>query len=210
MDDERTRKVMIPEELELIGTTYDLNVEHKDWWTYEQEQERLCQSVTKKNAYCLKDIFRKIHEQGVTEMKVPFSGGHDEGGFEGEIHYYDKDGKELKLNYDKIQPGGWLTFYKPFKYLKKINDSKSEVSIFEHKWTEYDKTVVTEDWLISKFYDFGFLEDYGSFAGEFSVSGEVVITPANGNYNVEANETLEEYECKEWDGNMFNKGDNND
>lgn len=201
---------MIPEELKLVGTTYDLNVEHKDWWTYEQEQERLCQSVTKKNAYCLKDIFRKIHEQGVTEMKVPFSGGHDEGGFDGEIYFYNKNGEQLKLDYDKIQPDGWLTFYKPFKHVKKINDSKSEVMVFEHQWTEYDKTIITEDWLISKFYEFGFLDEYGSFAGEYSVNGSVFITPANGNYNVEANETLEEYECKEWDGNMFNKGDNND
>ena len=76
-------------EIKLIGTTFDGDINHDEWWKYEKEQDRLADLIEKKNANILKEIFKKMVEQNVHMIEVPFSGGGDCGGFDGNINYYD-------------------------------------------------------------------------------------------------------------------------
>ena len=85
-------------EIKLIGTTFDGDLNHKDWWKLEREQDRLADLIEKKNANVLKDIFKKMVEQNVHRIEVPFSGGGDCGGFDGNINYYDIKEKEIKID----------------------------------------------------------------------------------------------------------------
>ena len=62
--------------------------------------------IIEKNTYILKPIFEKMAKQGVHTIIVPFSGGGDCGGFDGDIKYRDKNDKDIKLDYDKIQIDG--------------------------------------------------------------------------------------------------------
>lgn len=194
---------MRAQDIKLIGETYDCTTDDKDWWKYEQEQSALSEKIVKKNARVLKDIFQKLDEQGVAEIIVPFSGGHDCGGFEGSIAFLNKKGKDIKIDYKKLSPTGWVTNYIPLVHKTKINQNKSKVQIFQYEYVDYKDINITDDWLIQKFYDFGFLEEWGSFAFEGHVSGEVKIVPATGSYVLDASESQETYDDKSWDGNMF-------
>ncbi len=196
-------------ELTLIGTTFDCDMNHKEWWKYEREQDRLADLIEKKNANVLKDIFKKMVEQNVHMIEVPFSGGGDCGGFDGNINYYDSKEKEIKIDYNKLKPTGHIEHYKPLIYKKEQpkKGKKVPVQIFEYSWTDYNAIDVTEDWLITKFYEFGFLNEWGSFAGDFHVSGTVKIWPKTGKYQMPYQQSVEEYEDYEPEGSMFNESE---
>ena len=198
-------------EITLIGTTFDGDINHDEWWKYEKEQDRLADLIEKKNANILKEIFKKMVKQGVNKISVPFSGGGDCGGFDGSITYYDKQAKEIEVNYSKLKPDGWRTHYIPL--IQKVptkTEGKSTCQIFEYQWTDYKDLDVTDDWLISRFYEFGFLNEWGSFAGEYHVSGEVIIFPETGKYTMPYNQSVEQYEEYEPEGSMFDEvKDNN-
>ena len=179
---------------------YDTN--HKDWWKYHCVQEKYCKEIEQKNTYILKPIFEKMVKQGVRKIIVPFSGGGDCGGFDGNIEYKDKKDKIIKLDYDKIQIDGiGIDKFEPLIWEPKDN----EIYIFEHESTDYKAIDVTEDWLINKFYEFGFLNEWGSFAGDFHVNGTVKIWPKTGKYQMPYQQSVEEYEDHEPEGEMFNE-----
>ena len=175
---------------------------HKDWWKYHCVQEKYCKEIGQKNTYILKPIFEKMAKQGVYTIIVPFSGGGDCGGFDGNIEYKDKKDKDIKLDYDKIQIDGiGIDKFEPL-----IWDSKdNEVHIFEHESTEYNDIRVDQEWLIQRFYEFGFLNEWGSFAGEFHVSGTVEINAVTGEYKMPYNQSVEQYDSHESEGSMFDE-----
>ena len=175
---------------------------HKDWWKYHCVQEKYCKEIGQKNTYILKPIFEKMAKQGVYTIIVPFSGGGDCGGFDGNIIYKDKKDKDIKLDYDKIQIDGiGIDKFEPL-----IWDSKdNEVHIFEHESTEYNDIRVDQEWLIQRFYEFGFLNEWGSFAGEFHVSGTVEINAVTGEYKMPYNQSVEQYDSHESEGSMFDE-----
>ena len=182
---------------------YDTN--HKDWWTYHCIQEKYCKEIEQKNSYILKPIFEKMVKQGVHTIIVPFSGGGDCGGFDGNIEYKDKKDKDIKLDYDKIQIDGiGIDKFEPLIW---ESDKKNQVYIFEHESTEYNDVKVDQDWLIQRFYEFGFLNEWGSFAGDFHVSGTVKIWPKTGKYQMPYQQSVEEYEDYEPEGEMFNESE---
>ena len=150
-------------------------------------------------------------KQGVNKISVPFSGGGDCGGFDGSITYYDKQAKEIEVNYSKLKPDGWRTHYIPLIHkVPTKTEGKSTCQIFEYQWTDYKDLDVTDDWLISRFYEFGFLNEWGSFAGEYHVSGEVIIFPETCKYTMPYNQSVEQYEEYEPEGSMFDEvKDNN-
>jgi len=194
----------------LIGTTFDTNVENKKWWDYEIEQEKLVQQIEKKNSNILKPIFKKMVEQNVHKISVPFSGGGDCGGFDDSIVYFNKDNKEITIDYTKLKPDGWRTHYIPLIHkIPTKTKGKSTCQIFEYQYTDYKDYEVTKDWLISRFYEFGFLNEWGSFAGEYYVSGEVIIFPETGKYTMPYNQSVEQYEEHEPEGSMFDEAKDN-
>ena len=196
-------------EITLIGTTFDCDLNHEKWWTFEREQDRLADLIEKKNANVLKDIFKKMVEQNVHLIQVPFSGGGDCGGFDGNINYYDNKEKEIKIDFNKLKPIHNIEHYKPLIYKKEQpkKGKKVPVQIFEYSWTDYNATEVTEDYLINKFYEFGFLNEWGSFAGDFHVNGVVKIWPKTGKYQMPYQQSVEEYEDYEPEGSMFNESE---
>ena len=196
-------------EIKLIGTTFDGDINHDEWWKYEKEQDRLAELIEKKNANVLKDIFKKMVEQNVHMIEVPFSGGGDCGGFDGNINYYDNKEKEIKIDFNKLKPIGHIEHYKPLIYKKETpkKGKKVPVQIFEYSWTNYNEINITEDWLITKFYEFGFLNEWGSFAGDFHVNGTVKIWPKTGKYQMPYQQSVEEYEDYEPEGEMFNESE---
>ena len=196
-------------EITLIGTTFDCDLSHKEWWNFEREQDRLADAIEKKNANVLQDIFKKMVEQNVHIIEVPFSGGGDCGGFDGNINYYDSKEKEIKIDYSKLKPVHNVEHYKPLIYKKEQpkKGKKVPVQIFEYSWTNYNEINITEDWLITKFYEFGFLNEWGSFEGDFHVNGTVKIWPKTGKYQMPYQQSVEEYEDYEPEGEMFNESE---
>ena len=85
---------------------------------------------------------------------------------------------------------------------------KSKVQIFEYQYTDFKDYEITKEWLIQRFYEFGFLNEWGSFAGDYHVSGEVKIYPETGEYTMPYHQSVEEYEDHEPKGRMFNETEN--
>lgn len=190
--------------IELVGEVIDYNSDHKDWWKEHQKKEKFENSVIKKNALgTLQDVFKKMFEDGIHYIEIEFNGGHDEGGFDGGFSFYDKNGEVLKnVKVPKYSPTTWLTAYKPLKY-EFTRGKQKIIQIFE--WQESDCTDVKidEDWLEQRFYDFGFLEEWGSFAGEFQVNGTVKVNTRDGSWKMPYDQTNEDYDSHEPEGMMF-------
>ena len=198
-------------DITLVGTTFDTNTDDKKWWDYDLEQQRFAEQVEKKNSNILQPLFKKMVEQGIHKIHVPFSGGGDCGGFDGNIIFYDEKNNEIEVNYSKLKADEWRTHYIPLIHkVPTKTEGKSTCQIFEYQWTDYKDLDVTDDWLISRFYEFGFLNEWGSFAGEYHVSGEVIIFPETGKYTMPYNQSVEQYEEYEPEGSMFDEvKDNN-
>ena len=198
-------------EITLIGTTFDGDINHEEWWKYEKEQDRLADLIEKKNANVLKEVFKKMDEQLIHKIEVPFSGGGDCGGFDGNIIFYDKNDKEIQVDYLKLKGDAWKENYIPLIHkIPTKTKGKFTCQIFEYQYTDYKDYEVTEDWLIQRFYEFGFLNEWGSFAGEYHVSGVVKIWPKTGAWQMPYSQSVEEYDEHEQEGSMFDevKNDN--
>ena len=196
-------------DITLVGTTFDTNTDDPKWWDYELEQERIVAQIEKKNAFKLQPIFKKIAEQKVHKIHVPFSGGGDCGGFDGNIIFYDKKNNEIEVNYSKLKADEWRENYIPLIHkIPTKTKGKFTCQIFEYQYTDYKEYDVTEDWLIQRFYEFGFLNEWGSFAGDYHVNGQVIIYPETGKYTMPYNQSVEEYEQFEPTGEMFNETKN--
>ena len=197
---------MRAQDITLVGTTFDTDTSDKKWWDYELEQQKFAEQVEKKNSNILKPVFKKMVEQDVHMIAVPFSGGGDCGGFDGNIIFYDKKDKEIEVNYSKLKADHWRENYIPLIHkVPTKTKGKSTCHIFEYQYTDYKDYDVTEDWLIQRFYAFGFLNEWGSFAGEYHVSGQVIIFPETGKYTMPYHQSVEQYEEYEPEGSMFDE-----
>ena len=83
--------------IELVGEALDLDTENKHWLKEHKKVEAFESSILKKNALRnLQDVFKKMFEDGIHYIELPFMGGHDEGGFDGDFQFFDKNGEEIK------------------------------------------------------------------------------------------------------------------
>ena len=73
---------MIATTIELVGTYIDHNLSHKDWWNEHQKGEAIALKIKKLNAKPLKEIYEKMHKDGIHYLSLHFEGGHDDGGFD--------------------------------------------------------------------------------------------------------------------------------
>jgi hypothetical protein len=194
---------MIHKEIKLIGQYIDYDTSNKDWWSEYQKGEALELQIKKKNALPLKEVYEKMYKDGIYYLSLHFEGGHDEGGFEGDFKFLDENKKDMHIkDVSKYTPDGWITTYHPLSYTTKIKD-QNIIQVFELPETDHSNFKIDKNWLEQKWYDFGFLEEWGSFAFEGHVYGDVVVSTKNGSYNLEANETQESYEDKSFSGYMF-------
>ena len=193
---------MIATEIELVGTYINHNTDHKNWWSEHLKGEAIALKIKKLNAAPLKEIYEKMYKDGIHYLSLHFEGGHDEGGFNDGFEYLDEHKKPLKVkpNLTKYNPDGWIEHWTPLEY----TDPKTKIAqIFKYSVTSYDHKPLTEEWLTETWYDFGFLEEWGSFAFEGHVYGDVIVSTKDGTYKIEANETHEQYEDKSSEGSMF-------
>ena len=193
---------MIATEIELVGTYINHDTYHKDWWSEHLKGEAIVLKIKKLNAKPLKEIYEKMYKDGIYYLSLHFEGGHDEGGFNDNFEYLDehKNPLDIKPDLTKYNPDGWIEHWTPLEY----TDPKTKIAqIFKYCVTSYDHKPLTEAWLQSAWYDFGFLEEWGSFAFEGHVYGDVIVSTKDGTYKVEANETVEQYEDKSSEGSMF-------
>lgn len=193
---------MIAHEIELVGTYINHDTDHKDWWNEHLKGEAIANKIKKLNAAPLKEIYEKMYKDGIHYLSLHFEGGHDEGGFDDGFEYLDKDKKPLTVKPDltKYNPDGWIEHWTPLEYR---NPKTKIAQVFKYCVTSYDHKPLTEEWLQSAWYDFGFLEEWGSFAFDGNVYGDVIVSTKDGTYKVEANETVEQYEDKSSEGSMF-------
>jgi len=129
----------------------------------------------------LKDQFDKSK---ITYIVGDFSGGHDEGGFD-EIKFTDKNDNEIKP--ESLQTH-WVNQYKLFKH-----DNKKQIAYF---YQEYATSVDLNDasQLESLMWQTGALNQFGSFAGEYSVNGSVKLDLNTKKYILDGSQTIEEYD----------------
>ena len=194
---------MIHKEIKLIGQYIDYDTSNKDWWSEYQKGEALELQIKKKNALPLKEVYKKMLKDGIHYLALHFEGGHDEGGFDGNFIFYNKDKEIMNIkDISKYTPDGWITTYHPLSYTSKVK-GQNIIQVFELPETDHSNFKIDKNWLEQKWYDFGFLEEWGSFAFEGHVYGDVVVSTKNGSYNLEANETQESYEDKSFSGYMF-------
>jgi hypothetical protein len=119
-----------------------------------------------------------------------FSGGHDQGGFD-DVMFADKDKNEITiLPKDKDD---FIIFAEKSELLTYQEENSEDILIF--KKTSYERfDFNNRDILETIMFDSGCLEEYGSFAGEFSVNGTVSLDVFTGKWAMEGQETVEQYE----------------
>ena len=196
---------MIGEDIKLIGQFINHDTNHKDWWSEYQKGQAFALQIKKKNAEPLKEIYKKMHDDGIHYVRLHFEGGHDEGGFDDAFQYLDCDRIDMDnqpLDLDKYKPTGWIQTHKPLQYdYKKLKTNITQ--IFELVVVDYSNFQLTEGWLISKWYDFGFLEEWGSFAFEGHVSGDVTVCTKDGTYTIDYEQSREEWDSTSDSGTMY-------
>ena len=125
-----------------------------------------------------------------------FSGGNDSGGFD-HIYLADKDKKEITiLPKDKED----FLIYSDKSSIRYYKENK-EYSVFESKSFErFDLTDnnILETILLSS----GCLDEWGSFAGEFTVNGTVEFDVFTGKWNCSGSESVEQYENFDREGEI--------
>jgi hypothetical protein len=119
-----------------------------------------------------------------------FSGGHDQGGFD-DVVFADKNKDEITiLPKDKED---FIIFADKSEIITYQEENSEDILIF--KKTSYERFDFNDkETLETIMYNSGCLEEYGSFAGEFSVEGTVNLDVFTGKWAMEGHETLEQYE----------------
>jgi hypothetical protein len=128
-----------------------------------------------------------------------FSGGHDQGGFD-DVMFADKDKNEITiLPKDKDD---FIIFVDKSELFTYQAENSKDILIF--KKTSYEQfNFNNRETLETLMYNSGCLEEYGSFAGEFSVNGTVNLDVFTGKWAMEGQETLEQYEHVSKEGDLL-------
>ena len=179
------------EEIKLIKTTK--RDKEYSWFDIESNIEK---EYSQKNLNNVLDALKdKFKENNITYIWGNFSGGHDEGGFD-DAEFYDEDLKKVE---PKDLTTSWVTQYSLFK-----TEENEEIKYYV---SEYSKTI---DMLkpdsnynaIALLYKTGALSEYGSFAGEFHVDGEVKLNVITKKYHVTGSQTVEQWEDIKQEGSV--------
>lgn len=171
--------------LELIKTiTKDKNYKYLD------EENNIEKHYGNKNTSNIIDaLIDQFKANKIAYIVGNFSGGHDEGGFD-EIKFTDENGNEITPESLKTH---WVNQYKLFK-----STNNNEITYY---YQEYSNSVNLNDSdeLYSFMYGTGALDKFGSFAGEYNVSGSVKLNVNTKKYVLDGSQTIEEYDefCEE-------------
>ena len=173
-------------------------IKHDKKLSYYTKVEQICERVNKQNVSNFLDAFKdEFTKQGIRYINATFSGGHDEGGYD-TFSYLDNKEEEVILkdceNHNYLE----TTLVKSETLNNKKDVVKQDIFYYEN----YKHTNLKTFDLENIFYKLGALERFGSFAGEFSVDGEVTLDVITGKYKMTGNETIEEYQAIKSEGDI--------
>lgn len=172
---------VISEKVEL-GRFEDLSSEKwSEKWDY---KEKLQKEVSKENFDILLKAFGDYFRQhNVKYIKAEFSGGNDQGGIDS-VSLYDGFDSEIE-NLPKVV----VKDIKQFRFRTEYND-KTEIYLKEDYKTNITLPTDLEEFIISA----GCLDEYGSFAGEFSVHGTITMDLMQRTWDIQGEQTYESYD----------------
>ena len=177
------------EEIKLIKTIK--KDKEYNWFDAEAELEK---EYDQKNLNNVLDALKGNFEKNkIAYIWGSFSGGHDEGGFD-DAEYYDKDDKEITPTDLSTH---WVNRYKLFK-----SYDKEQINYYVQEYhKKIDLLEPNSDYnAMSLLYSTGALNEYGSFAGEYRVDGEVKLDVINKKYYRTGNQTVEQWESIDEEG----------
>ena len=141
----------------------------------------------------LKDTFTK---HNIKYIIGQFSGGNDEGGFDN-VYFADSKENEIIIKEENEKD---FRFFVDKKNLYKIeNEKEKKISVF-YTMTNVENNLSTI--LEEILYSTGCLEEYGSFAGEFSVHGTVKLNVFDCKWNRDGQESVESYQSNNDEGEL--------
>jgi hypothetical protein len=177
------------EEIKLIKTIK--KDKEYNWFDAEAELEK---EYDQKNLNNVLDALKGNFEKNkIAYIWGSFSGGHDEGGFD-DAGYYDKNDKEITPTDLSTH---WVNRYKLFK-----SYDKEQINYYVQEYhKKIDLLEPNSDYnAMSLLYSTGALNEYGSFAGEYRVDGEVKLDVINKKYYRTGNQTVEQWESIDEEG----------
>jgi len=141
----------------------------------------------------LKDTFIK---KKIKYLIGEFSGGHDEGGFDS-TYFADENGEAIT-----IQEEEKTSFIKwaDTENIYTFENAKQNKTTFYSTITNKRVDVLEE--LEDILYKSGCLEEYGSFAGEFNVNGTVKLDVFTYKWQMDGNQSIEQYETISDEGEL--------
>lgn len=129
----------------------------------------------------IQDVCKSLHKAGIIKVEIDYSGGNDDGSFD-EVRYYKNDeivGGVATLNQVKQTTVYWNT----------VLD------------LEEDEDFDDESFLGLVYGDQGRLNQWYSFAGEYSVNGTITLDTATGDF--EDSGEQQTYEPQNNTGNLY-------
>ena len=155
------------------------------------ELNKIENEILKENTKILLNKLESVFKTNKIKYIVGnFAGGHDQGGFD-DVILADKNRYEITmLPKDKDD---FIIFADKSEIFTYQEENSEDILIF--KKTSYERfDFNNRDILETIMFDSGCLEEYGSFAGEFSVEGTVSLDVFTGKWAMEGQETVEQYE----------------
>jgi hypothetical protein len=176
------------EEIKTKGS-YDFDAQRKVDALEKDAEREYIKEILKE----LKDTFIK---HNIKYIVATFSGGNDEGGFDSVYLANDKE-EEIVIE-EKNKPE--FRFFVNKKNIYKFdNEKEKKISVF-YTITNSEKNLL--DVLDDTLYSTGALEEYGSFAGEFSVHGTVKLDVFKYSWERDGQESVETYERNTDEGEL--------
>jgi len=173
-------------------------IKHDKKLSHYTKVAQICERINKQNVSNFLDAFyNEFIRLNIRYINATFSGGHDEGGYD-TFTYLNSKEEEVPLkdceNYTYVE----TTLVKSETLNSKKDVVKQDIFYYEdHKYANlqaFDLSTI--------FYKLGALDRFGSFAGEFSVDGEVTIDVLTGKFKMTGNETIEEYQQIKTEGEV--------
>lgn len=158
---------------------YSKMEEKSDYW---YSKDKLLTKYNNLNARLILDAVKDdLLKQNISYLKAYFSGGNDEGGYDS-VETVDVDD-----NFIKCEP-----FSKKVLLWRCNQHKENEIDYFIEE--QYEKKLDFPDDLEEIFYNTNCLDEWGSFAGEFTVNGHIMLNIKTGKWDMQGSESIEQYQ----------------
>lgn len=150
----------------------------------------------------LSEVMSKLREAGVVQVRIPFSGGNDEGHAD-ECQYLDGEGESVPaiaestayqtVHYDD-DTKNWVKEWVVTEYRRHLAPELRPLHPSFRPATPAELEIA----LMQEVLEAPIYERFGSFAGEFYVDGTVLWNVTDGTYKMFGQESVQSYESFEY------------